>query len=185
VPNADFDNLFGALLLVNGSISLDNLIDQQNVVAIQQGLDQLYGRIAAQNFNLNRRSPAPPNATQLNGTLTDISRLRLKQDLGTTSALEVLLAAMFLCAAASFWLVDTRKLLPGNPRNIAVQAALLADSELVKNELIPRGSEWSGDEGLRKRGVFEGFLFALGMWDTREDRGKIFGINVGDAEKVE
>jgi uncharacterized protein DUF3433 len=183
IDGADLDPLF-ATLMTTGNLTTQNLLNSNTTQSITAGLNDIYGRLTAANFNLNRRSPAASNQTPLSGTLTGPLTGRLKVNTNTVRAMELILAFMFILTAASIFFLDTRRLLPNNPCSIAVMASLIADSELVKREVAPAGSEWCDDKTLRQRGVFEGYMFSLGMWEVGMPF-RIFGVNIGDAEKVE
>jgi hypothetical protein len=183
IDGADLDPLF-ATLMTTGNLTTENLLGSNTTQSITAGLNDIYGRLTAANFNLNRRSPAASNQAPLSGTLTGPLTGRLKVNSNTVRAMEIILAFMFILTAASIFFLDPRRLLPNNPCSIAVMASLIADSELVKREVAPAGSEWCDDKTLRQRGVFEGFLFSLGMWEVGMPF-RIFGVNIGDAEKVE
>ena len=186
LAKTDFDPWFGALFSRDG-LQFDAFLGDDNTVSVVGALDRLYGRITAQDFNLNRRSPIPAGSAPaaLNGSVSSPGRIRLKQDVATTRVLEVVLALMFVATAASFFFLDTRRVLPNNPCSIGVMATLIADSELVKKEVVPPGCEWCSDAELIRRDVFEGYMFSLGMWNMKGKGRKTFGINVGGAEKVE
>lgn len=128
----------------------------------------------------------------LTGTITYEARTRLKQSPISTRILEGLLAAMFLCAALTFALLDTRQVLPKNPCSIAAVASLLAGSSLLAS--IPEGAEWMSEKQLRDKGVFEDTVFSMGWWggdessgsdgerrSTSVGTGRRFGIDVGSA----
>jgi Protein of unknown function (DUF3433) len=184
IKNSTLDPWFGAILS-SSNLSLDALASTNAMSNISFALSDIYGRLTAQNFHVNRRSAAPSQTPTLTGTITGPIRIRLMQDTWITRALEVLIACMVLMTAASYLLLDPRKLLPNNPCSVAVMASLIADSELVKREMVPIGSEWCNDEELRVHGIFDGYMFRLGMWDVSGIPQKVFGINVGNADKVE
>jgi hypothetical protein len=174
-----------ATALSSNNLSVETLVGTNDTQTISAAIDDIYGRLTAQNFHLNRRSPAASQTPTLVGTISGPTRFRLRQDGLITRALEALIACMVLMTAASYLFLDPRKVLPNNPCSIAVMASLIAESELVKREMVPIGSEWWDDKELRRRGVFEGYMFRLGMWDVAGVPQKVFGINVGEAEKAD
>jgi hypothetical protein len=175
----DFDTAFQALVGNRDPFSLSQLT-ASNVAEVTKSLNILYARVLAQHLNLDLRSTT--SGQTLRGNLTTPT-LRLHQNETTTRVLEALLAAMFVCLCISSVLGDTRKVIPNNPCSIAVMSSLIADSEFVKRDVVPEGSEWCNDSELRKRNVFEGYLFSLGMWDKKTP--SVFGVDVGQSEKVE
>jgi len=78
---------------------------------------------------------------------------------------------------------NSKHVLPKNPCSIAAVASLLAGSEIL--ELIPLGSEWCDDKELRRRGVFDGYLFSMGWWSKPGTSKRRFGIDIGKAEKAD
>ncbi|KAF2674684.1 hypothetical protein BT63DRAFT_17592 [Microthyrium microscopicum] len=176
---------FGAII-DSGDIASSDLTTTTSSQKIISAMDAMYGRVTAQNFNLNRRSTASSNEAQLNGTISSAYGMRLTQDTTITRVLEVMIAIMIILTGASFAFMDGRKLVPNNPCSIAGMASLIADSELVKSELVPPGSEWLSDRELRRQGVFEGYMFSMGMWGHAVEKSEsVFGINIGQAEKVD
>lgn len=55
---------------------------------------------------------------------------------------------MIICGGAAITLVNTRNVTPKNPTAIAAVASLLAGSEMLKESVIPRGSEGCDDKEL-------------------------------------
>lgn len=177
-------------LLVHGKdgVPAAEMSGPANIERLVDAIQHLYRILLVQCFHSGRRiSRTPEDAPILNGTFTDSTRLRLKQSPISTRIAQTLLGVMFICAAVAFWLMDTRCVLPKNPCSIAAVTSLLADAEFLrKDECVPEGSEWSSSiEELRRRGVFDGYMFSLGWW-VREDApgGRVFGIDVGRAEKA-
>lgn len=185
----DFDPFFTALTQGRDGIVPTDTFTESKTSIVQEGIQTLYARILAQKLSLSSRSPTTQPSPK--ATLTTTS-LRITQDTTTTRILESLLALIFICIVLASVFGDGRKVLPNNPCSIAVMSTLIADSDIVKKQMVPSGSEWFGDAELRKKGVFEGYLFSLGVWDrTRGEAregavvGSIFGIDVGKAGKVE
>ncbi|QDS75113.1 hypothetical protein FKW77_007352 [Venturia effusa] len=182
----DFDSFFTALTQGRDSISAADLTAESNISTVQEKIQTLYARILAQSLSLTARSHSPSTRPPLKATLTTTSP-RLIQDTTTTRILESLLALTFLSLVLASLCNDGRKLLPNNPCSIAVMSSLIADSEFVKKVVVEGGSEWVGDEELRRKGVFEGFVFSLGGWERVGGDGdeggvrRVFGIDVGEA----
>jgi hypothetical protein len=175
----DFDPAFRALLGGRDPLSLTQLTSSK-VPGVSANLNTLYARVFAQHLNLNYRSVTTTQT--IVGSMTTLT-LRLHQNVIITRVIEALLAAMFFCLCISSLVGDTRHILPNNPCSIAVMSSLIADSEFVKQDIVHEGSEWCNDKELGKRGIFEGYLFSLGMWDKKSPA--VFGIDVGQGEKAE
>jgi hypothetical protein len=179
-PNeTDFDTAFQALVGNRDPLPLSKL-SASSIPDVTTSLNTLYARVLAQRLNLDLRSTT--SGETLKGSLNTLT-LRLHQNETTTRVLEALLAAMFLCLCMSSVLGDTRNVIPNNPCSIAVMSSLIADSEFVKRDIVPEGTEWCNDSELRKRSIFEGYLFSLGMWDKKTPA--VFGVDVGQSEKIE
>ncbi|KAI1323866.1 hypothetical protein F5Y16DRAFT_402964 [Xylariaceae sp. FL0255] len=58
---------------------------------------------------------------------------------------------------APLWAMNTREILPKNPCSIITAASLVADSDMLREDIIPRGSEWHGN----RQDVFQGWIFSL------------------------
>lgn len=121
----------------------------------------------------------------MEAVLINPNRGRIAQDEPTKIVLQVLLAIMFVCGAATYLLTDTKGVLPHSPTSIAGVASLVAGSELVDRRFVPRGSEWMSDKQLKREGIFQGKLFGLGWWESAEEGkgGRRFGVGVGKAER--
>ncbi|KAF2434530.1 hypothetical protein EJ08DRAFT_470203 [Tothia fuscella] len=176
----DFDIPFQALVTGRDGIAMNQLSGENNVQAVKDGLSKLYARVMSQHLNLNARSDSA--GPSIPGTITT-NMLRLHQSEPSTRILEVILGLMFLLVVVSSIISDTRKVLPNNPCSIAVMSSLIAESEFVKYEVVHKGSEWYDDAELVKRGIFEGCLFSLGVWEKKIPN--VFGIDVGKADKAE
>jgi hypothetical protein len=90
--------------------------------------------------------------------------------------MQTVLAAMFVCCAITFILLDTHELLPQNPCSIGAAASLLAGSQLVERGVMPAGSEFLSDKEMISRGYFTGMKFRMGWWEQHGE--KRFGIDV-------
>lgn len=183
--DTNLDSWFGSTV-ESGQVKVQDFLSESNVDSILAALNRQYGLLMAQSFHLNRRSPGTDSQkTEMAGVVVDPVRMRIKQDMGTTRALQVLLGLIFVFTIASYKFLDTRAIVPHNPATIAGTASLIAESEVIKHEMAPRGSEWKDDRSLGREGVFSGYLFSLGMWDVEMKVRKVFGIGVGDAERIE
>ncbi|KUJ19489.1 uncharacterized protein LY89DRAFT_773942 [Mollisia scopiformis] len=189
------DDFFLALTTGIDAVPIDELSEPTNTQELLQNMDHLYAQAAAQVLNFNYRTSAAPSpgtpwyddiASPRNGTLTQQDRVRLVQSMISTRILEAILAVIAFCAAIAWLLTrDAKKLLlPKNPASIAAKVSLLVDSELL--ETIPEGAEWDNDDELRRKGVFEGYVYSLGWWRGRDGERR-FGIDIGvpDGDEVE
>ncbi|EON69758.1 hypothetical protein W97_09021 [Coniosporium apollinis CBS 100218] len=164
-------------------VPLENLVGANNVKTLRETAEATYSRIVAQILHAQRvRSEEPLGTT--NATVVNLDRLRLQQSEISTRILQALLATMALCAAITFFLMDTRRVLPKNPCSIAAVASLLAGSEMLGKDVIPEGSEWCSERELRDK-VFAGWVFSIGWWDKEKDgrEGRRFGIDVARADE--
>jgi hypothetical protein len=112
---------------------------------------------------------------------------RLIQDEISTRIIEGILGAIFFLLAVSSVVTDTRKVLPYNPCSIARMSSLIAESNLIDG-IVSAGSEWSSDKEIQQDGVFDMFVFSLGLFEKRRNQReteKVFGIDVGDAEVLD
>jgi hypothetical protein len=68
-----------------------------------------------------------------------------------------------------------------------MMAALLVSSEMLTTEKlkIPPGTEFMSNKEMEKSGVFDGWLFSLGWWDTNARGEQRFGIDIGLASQEE
>jgi hypothetical protein len=185
----NFDSAFSALTRGREAVPVADLLGGDNVARVTTAIETLYARVMTQHLSLNAREEGASGT--LDATQTTI-RLRLIQDTISTRILEALLALIFLCIVLASVLGDSRKVLPNNPCSIAVMSTLIADSDLVRKQMVPSGSEWIDDAELKRKGVFGGYLFSLGVWDRTKGKaraggptGMVFGIDVGKAGKVE
>ncbi|KAJ3476471.1 hypothetical protein NLG97_g9120 [Lecanicillium saksenae] len=129
----------------------------------------------AQAVSLNMRSTEGlgKRATGITGTMRVPGRRRLVQNAAPKIALQVLLGVMVLCLAVARPLIGVGfggggGLLPHNPCTIAGMAALLADSSLATDKVVPAGSEWLDDKGLQSARLFSNWTFALRWWDDEK-----------------
>ena len=174
---------FTALVFGNGTSGIPAATLFNNATLVLSTANRLYGIYVAQALGANFRYPletSSPNASTLNATYTYLYRSRLIQNGLSTRILQGLLAAIFICALiaySSLWVLTrgTRRVLPKNPRSVASVASLLIGSAMLNGGMIPEGAEWLNDRQLAECGVFDGYVFGLGWWDTGHG-GKRFGI---------
>ena len=178
------DPFFQALLYGQDSVDPSSLIGTGNTDRLISATRHIYRRYMAQAFNSNMRHDlSAADRITVDATLIHPDKSRLTQDKPSKIVLQVLLAVIFVCGLAAYLLVDTKRVLPHSPTSIAGVASLLAGSELIDRNLVPKGSEWMSDTELKSQGVFEGQLYGLGWWEgTEEGKGRRFGIGVGKAE---
>ncbi|OJD30880.1 uncharacterized protein BKCO1_5400068 [Diplodia corticola] len=198
----DFASIFPLAIYGRNGTPVAELFGPDNIGNLQRAVESTYALVMAQVLNWDRQQLGGDDVTSagavaFEGNLTDRTSIRLVQSAVSTRILEGLLAAMFVCAALTFALLDTKKVLPKNPCSVAAMASLLAGSKLLA--AIPEGAEWMSDRQLRQKGVFEGMVFSMGWWgdgsgvsddDGRSSSGgdgqagrSRFGIDIGTAEK--
>lgn len=134
-------------------------------------LQHVHRTMTAQSANLirmplNTSSPLAPPAS-VDAMLINPNIYRLQQSAISTRVLDGLLIAIALCIALSFFLMDTRKVLPKNPASIAAGASLIAgDARMLQSKVLPEGAQWYSDAELKAKKVWDGVFFRLGWWDS-------------------
>ncbi|KAK3984762.1 hypothetical protein QBC44DRAFT_385482 [Cladorrhinum sp. PSN332] len=196
--DVDLGGIFPVVLYGRNGTPIADMVGPENVNRLMDTLETTYQIIMAQILS-NSRRPAQGSAlvttkatrndnasTNEQGhlpyegvlTVQQPGRLRLHQNLISTRILEGLLGFMFCCVVLTYALLrHTRSLLPKNPCSIAAVASLLAGSVLL--DTIPEGSEWLSDEEVRKAEIFEGKLFTMGWWETKNEDGEVTGRRFG------
>ena len=176
--------------LVDGQngIPIEQLYNNGNLTTLTAAANSLYGKYIAQAISINMRTKVPqPDQIQTPYPATLIQQTQRLQQVRTPKiVLQAMLALMVICAAATWIIMDTKKIVPHNPCSIAGMMSLLADSELCNSaDIIPEGSEWKSARVLRREGVLEGLRFRMGWWPRRGGDGaeekKIFGIDIDGA----
>ena len=148
---------------------------------------QLISGTMRKRLNSTELASSPPSYT---GIISDVKRLRLKQNATSKLVLQIFLGVMLACGVFVYSFRRTRQLLPHSPYSIAGTMSLLAGSEMIERHVIPVGAEFMDEKELAR--VFDGYLFSLGWWgDAREKPGtgvvgpkrqsQRFGIEIGKA----
>ncbi|KAJ4989773.1 hypothetical protein SVAN01_04803 [Stagonosporopsis vannaccii] len=156
--------------------SLDNFpmkeyMSNDGFEKVAKQLKHVHRTLTAQSANmiripLNTSSPLAPPAS-VNATLINPNIYRLHQSAISTRILDGLLIAIALCIALSFFLMDTREVLPKNPASIAAGASLVAaDARMLQSDILPEGAQWYSDAELEEKKVWDGLFFRLGWWDS-------------------
>ncbi|KAK0637636.1 hypothetical protein DIS24_g10616 [Lasiodiplodia hormozganensis] len=181
----NYDRTFTILLGAPGFVTLEIAdFDAANAAhaKIAAAVQHLFALAYVQGLTLNARSKVPASAstvasgnismpTMLEGQIVDPrAQMRLKQSAVSTRILEGLLGAIAVCLLVSFWLLETRKVIPEDVCSIAVAASLLAGADMLRG--VPRGAEWWNDDEAVKKEVFgKDAVFSLGWWvEERQDR---------------
>ncbi|TGJ83033.1 hypothetical protein E0Z10_g5748 [Xylaria hypoxylon] len=168
------------LATVNASLPMESLIGRGNTQNLIDATNRLYKTYMPQAIDRNMRTKnleakvATPDAVAAKieplhmTTRPDFpGRLRLKQEVAPKIALQVILALIVLCSIISRVLLrGMDKLVPHNPCSIAGRAALFADGEVSTRKLVPYGAEWRTESELASAGVYGGWLFSLGWWES-------------------
>ncbi|EGX89769.1 hypothetical protein CCM_08022 [Cordyceps militaris CM01] len=180
----DVDELIDALILGQPGVPITDIVGESNARRLGDVLTRAYQAYMAQAVSLNMRSSTEsisPRAVtgSITGTMRIPDQRRLVQNAAPKIALQVLLAIMVLCLAAARPLLRVGRVLPHNPRTIAGMAALLADSDLATDKVIPAGSEWLGDDALHSAKVLSGWTFALRWWEDAEKTAEARRYGVG------
>ncbi|KAI0410315.1 hypothetical protein F5X98DRAFT_368877 [Xylaria grammica] len=179
------------LATVNASLPIDSLIGADHTRNLIDATNRLYKTYMPQAIDRNMRTRdlaakvARPDAVA--GEVAPLrtttrpafpGRLRLKQEAAPKLAIQILLALIVVCAVISRVLLrGMDKLVPHNPCSVAGRAALFADGEVSTRKLVPYGAEWRSESELAKAGVYEGWLFSLGWWES----GGVYkyGVDIG------
>jgi hypothetical protein len=173
-----FDKFMDAVMFGKGGSDPTDFLGLANAERLAARVDKVYGTIMAQLYNSQARIAAAPDTPLLNGTAFNSNQYRVVQNLVSTRILEAVLAAMFVSAAFTFFLLDTKYLLPQNPCSVGAAASFLAGSQLVDRSMMPVGSEFMSDKQVLKGGQLAGLKFAMGWWERGGS--KRFGIDVVD-----
>jgi hypothetical protein len=184
---------FQTLMYSKDGIPGDELL--ANSTRLIEAVEHQYRVYAAQVNNLAYRSPFSSSSSKtesptIDATLVGLSHFRLVQSNISTRILQALLSVLFMCAVFIYAILwrstnGTRRILPHNPASIATMAALLVGSEMLTTEKlkIPPGTEFMSNKEMEKSGVFDGWLFSLGWWDTNARGGQRYGIDIGQASQ--
>lgn len=180
----DVDEFIDALILGKGGAPIDEIVGEANARHLGDVVTKVYQNYMAQAVSLNMRSTADigKRSSGITGTMAIPGHRRLVQNAAPKIALQVMLGLMTLCLIVARPLMRVGKVLPHNPCTIAGMAALLADSSLSTDKVVPAGSEWLDDKGLDNSRLFAGWRFALRWWDSSEKapEHRRYGV---DAEK--
>ncbi|KAI1080438.1 hypothetical protein F5B20DRAFT_570288 [Whalleya microplaca] len=177
----DLNNLDGFLTVLataNSSLPIASLAGAENAQNLIDATSKLYKTYMVQALNSNMRSRDFDASPAVPGDVRMPARLRLAQQSGPKIALQAMLAVMVACAvAARLLLRGVGTVVPHNPCSFAGTATLLADGEVCGRKLVPPGAEWRSDAELRAMGVFEGWMFSLGWWES----GGVYkyGVDIG------
>ncbi|TRX91062.1 hypothetical protein FHL15_008044 [Xylaria flabelliformis] len=188
VPNVDgtaiddsqLDAFVKFLGTANASSPIDSLVGQGNAQNLIDATNRLYKTYMPQAIDRNMRNNdleakvATPDSVAGNIEPVQFTtqpnfpgRLRLAQEAAPKLALQVILGFMALCAIISRVLLrGIDKVVPHNPCSIAGRAALFADGEVSTRKLVPYGAEWRTESELSRTGIYEGWLFSLGWWES-------------------
>lgn len=180
----DFSGLFLLMLDAGGTqaFTMNDTMGPNGLSKLAETLQYYWRIIYPQMLNLASRKGIQGEKPVINGNFTQSDQYRLQQSGISTRILEVLLGTIATCVAISFWAMNTKEILPKNPCSIAAQASLLAGSSMLKEDVIPPGSEWCSDKELRERGVFDGLLFSMGWRGGADGEKRWFGIDVGKSD---
>lgn len=169
--NNDVDEFIDALVFGKGGVSVSEIAGEAHADRLRDVVTKAYQAYMAQAVSLNMRATEDISkraASGIVGTMRIPGRRRLVQNAAPKIALQVLLGVMVLCLAVARPLVRVGNVLPHNPCTIAGMAALLADSSLATDKVVPAGSEWLSDDGMQSARLFSGWTFALRWWDDAE-----------------
>ena len=149
---------------------MHDYMNNEGFATMMDKLQHVHRTVTAQSAGLIRVSTNGNSALaqlpKVNATLTNPNVYRLRQSAVSTRILDGLLVAIALCIAVSFFLLDTRKVVPKNPASIAAAASLIAGkSHMLSDEVLPSGAQWMTDAELEAEKVWDDTRFRLGWWD--------------------
>ncbi|KAK5079552.1 hypothetical protein LTR70_008120 [Exophiala xenobiotica] len=182
VPQPRYDNM--TLNIWNTMTSRYNIItadlkEPASIDKIVTALKSAHGIIRAQQYSTALRVDIA-NATgvpeEFSATLVQENRWRLVQNAVSTHILCGVLCAMLLCLALASWFSSTNYVLPKNPGSIGTQLSLLADSNILEDDVLMQQIE----RVLRDKKALEdlsGLRFHMGWFERGEDEKRIWTIN--------
>lgn len=185
------DGFFQMLMFGKDAIPGDELVG--NTTRLIEAVEHQYRVFAAQAYNFGFRIPFDSGSNRndsptINATLINSSRSRIVQSNTSTRILQALLGVLFICAVIIYTILwrstnGTFRILPHSPTSIAIMATLLAGSKMMTTEKlnIPPGTEFMTNKEMEKSGIFDGWLFSLGWWDTDKADKQRYGIDIGRA----
>jgi hypothetical protein len=189
-----YDQFFDMIVHGPDAIPPDQLTGIDNQQRLFKAMNHLYRQYMAQAINLNMRRPCngtvPTTASDggCDVPLVDplhvtFSQPRLVQNATSKLILQICLGTMAICGAMTYWLMETREILPQNPCSIAGKMCLLQGSEMCSRKFMPDGAEYMSDRDLKE--IFGASRFRLGWWESKDGEGKRFGIDVLGKEEME
>lgn len=196
------------LAMINGSSGIGQLTglpsdpDNDDSRRLIANIERTYAEYLAQVLHFNHRLPLGENGNNASsssagqnpltsdghpatGTVTDSTRLRLKQNAVSTRILQSLLGVMGACLIASTAMGRGARVIPRDPGSIASRMAYFADGEIWRH--VPVGADRWTDEQIKRHGLgMSGGRLLLDWWgDDREDsgdgtRGMKFAVDSAD-----
>lgn len=184
--------------LINGpyNVTSESIAGQENTEALKVAVNKIYKKYMGQVINLNFRVPMEDvtgagtaidgnrdEPAIVNGTRIQQSA-RLKINVASKFALQIMLSVMLVLDAAALLLVKVRKTLPRSPHSIASVMGFLANSNMCDSDkgILPSGSEFWDEKELKR--AFRGRQFSLGWWTSNKNNG-VAAIDEGEEEVVE
>lgn len=180
--------VFAGALLQHYGITVADFSDPEKSTVVAEAIQSAHKIIRAQQYNgaLERQVDSLSNELgPITAELINANRYRLVQNAISTHILSALLAIMLICAALSSWLMSTNYVLPKNPCSIAAIVSLLADSNILDDEVLLQ--ELRGELAKRpwrsRRSNMGARKFRMGWFDEPGSREQLFTINqLGAAE---
>ncbi|KAK5408058.1 hypothetical protein LTR06_007801 [Exophiala xenobiotica] len=154
------DYFFQAAVYGVDGVDLSHLGSPAGSEAVVARIKQLTGLYRAIQYSTDARIDVA-NPEVFNATLTDPQNTRLVQNAASTHVLVGLLVFIMLSITLASLLMKTSMLVPMNPCSIAAMTSFLADSNIIRRDVIPEGSEWLDDKELKRRGIMQGMLFGV------------------------
>jgi hypothetical protein len=180
---AESDDFFRAVTSTSGGIDPVAIAsnDANGMQALNHRIDEIYGMVVAQVYSEKRRFAglATDSSSDLNGTIIAVTTSRIFQDEASTRIIQVVLAAMIICALGTILFTDGRRILPDRPCSIATIAGLLSRSSLLGDRAYLLDQDSSCDMDLCEMDVRYSLGWRGGL------RSRWYGVDVGKADMFE
>ena len=166
----NLDTFFWSLVYGKEGIPISSFGRTEDDDKVAKSIQHLVKIIRAQQFSNHTRiianeSTIAQTGPRLPATLTNTDRLRVVQDPISTRILEGLLVGMLVCATAAAFLMGTRRVVPKNPCTIAGLASMLADSNMLDGQFIPKGV-WMNGWGDEQQDLISGSKYRMGWLNS-------------------
>ena len=155
------DWVFQAIVYGSDGIAIEHLGTGDSNELVSEAISKLTGSYKAVEYSTDCRWKASGDlaATPIQAVLTDPNNTKVVQNAASTHVLVGLLGTLLLCAALASFLMDTRRLVPFEPGSIMAVGSLLANSNIIRDSLLPEQAEWMTEGELKQ--ALRGFVFGV------------------------